>query len=210
MTAGVGGAATKGTFPNGPLVCPVEAEIQQLELPVRTSHQLLSVLWPTRVMYEPCAKEPVLSYSVPGPDRQLAPTSVTKNGPAGGGSHLSRRRWRGSIGVANGWRWKGCKKGCRWLWCTGLFSCRQCCHGEGRCRIRIRCDRLARRKITSCDAQDHQEDGCDCDGKSTGFHGLDLLVVPDCIIICLILVQMNFVMFRDARRTNPIHSSSYE
>jgi len=80
---GVGGVSIKGMFPTGPVVCPVEAEIQQLVLAVRRSHQLLSVLRPTRVTYVPCAKVVILSYTVPGPVRQFAPTSTTKKAPLG-------------------------------------------------------------------------------------------------------------------------------
>jgi hypothetical protein len=57
----VGGAAINGRLAVDPLVCPVVAEIQQLVLPVKTYHQLLSELCPTSVTYVPWAKEVTLS-----------------------------------------------------------------------------------------------------------------------------------------------------
>jgi hypothetical protein len=61
-TVGVGGAATTGTEPVEPDVCPVPAEIQQLLLgPVCTYHQLLSVLRPAMFKNVPGVKDEILS-----------------------------------------------------------------------------------------------------------------------------------------------------
>ena len=61
VAVGVGGAATWGIFSSGPVVCPVVAEIQQLVLPFRSSHQVRSALRPTIVTYDPWAKDEILS-----------------------------------------------------------------------------------------------------------------------------------------------------
>ena len=60
-TVGVGGAATTGILPTWPVVWPVVAEIQQVLLPVWTTHQVLSAFLPTSGRKEPWTKEAVLS-----------------------------------------------------------------------------------------------------------------------------------------------------
>lgn len=84
IAVGVGGAATTGTEPVDPDARPVEAEIQQLLLgPVCTYHQLLSVLRPVIGRYVFGVNDVILSYTVPGPERQFAPTSTIKTVPLG-------------------------------------------------------------------------------------------------------------------------------